>query len=97
VAVPVAWVLAETAPESLWLFLSAAISLAPLAGVIGRGTEQLARRSGPALGGFLDATFGNAAELHYPGRGPQQRAHRAAVTGGLSHPGDRIFLVPAQP
>jgi hypothetical protein len=37
VAVPVAWVLAATAPESPWLFLSAAISLVPLAGVIGLG------------------------------------------------------------
>src|SRR5437762_286332 len=63
VAVPVTWVLAATAPESPWLFLTAAISLVPLAGVIGLGTEQLARRSGPALGGFLNATFGNAAEL----------------------------------
>jgi Ca2+:H+ antiporter len=34
--------------------------------VIGLGTEQLARRSGPALGGFLNATFGNAAELNIP-------------------------------
>jgi Ca2+:H+ antiporter len=63
VAAPIAWVLAVTAPESPWLFLTAAISLVPLAGVIGLGTEQLARRSGPALGGFLNATFGNAAEL----------------------------------
>jgi Ca2+:H+ antiporter len=63
VAAPAAWVLAVMAPESPWLFLSAAISLVPLAGVIGLGTEQLARRSGPALGGLLNATFGNAAEL----------------------------------
>ncbi|HKB14100.1 MAG TPA: calcium/proton exchanger, partial [Vicinamibacterales bacterium] len=34
-----------------------------LAGLIGHGTEQLAMRSGPAWGGFLNATFGNAAEL----------------------------------
>ena len=63
VAAPVTWVLAVTAPESPWLFLTAAVSLVPLAGVIGLGTEQLARRSGPALGGLLNATFGNAAEL----------------------------------
>jgi len=31
--------------------------------LIGLGTEQLARRSGPGWGGFLNATFGNAAEL----------------------------------
>jgi Ca2+:H+ antiporter len=63
VAAPVAWILAATLPESPWVFLTAAISLVPLAGLIGLGTEQLARRSGPALGGFLNATFGNAAEL----------------------------------
>ena len=63
VAAPAAWVLAATAPESPWVFLTAAISLVPLAGIIGLGTEELARRSGPALGGLLNATFGNAAEL----------------------------------
>ncbi len=48
---------------SPWVFITAAASLIPLAGLIGLGTEQLARRAGPALGGFLNATFGNAAEL----------------------------------
>ena len=62
-AAPVSWVLAATAPGSPWVFVTAAVSLVPLAGLIGLGTEQLARRSGPALGGFLNATFGNAAEL----------------------------------
>ena len=60
---PVSWFLAATAKESPWLFMTAAVSLIPLAGLIGLGTEQLAERSGPALGGFLNATFGNAAEL----------------------------------
>ena len=60
---PVSWLLSRTAPGSQWVFLAAAISLVPLAGVIGLGTEELADRSGPALGGFLNATFGNAAEL----------------------------------
>jgi Ca2+:H+ antiporter len=45
------------------VFATAALSLVPLAGLIGLGTEQLARRAGPAWGGFLNATFGNAAEL----------------------------------
>jgi Ca2+:H+ antiporter len=62
-AAPLSWVLVAIAPGSAWIFLTAAISLVPLAGLIGLGTEQLARRSGPALGGFLNATFGNAAEL----------------------------------
>jgi Ca2+:H+ antiporter len=56
-------VLSMTAPGSQWVFIAAAVSLIPLAGVIGLGTEELAERSGPALGGFLNATFGNAAEL----------------------------------
>ena len=60
---PVSWTLAWTAPGSPWVFITAAASLVPLAGLIGLGTEQLARRSGPTLGGFLNATFGNAAEL----------------------------------
>lgn len=60
---PISWFLEASAPESQWVFLTAAVSLIPLAGVIGLGTEELAERSGPALGGFLNATFGNAAEL----------------------------------
>ena len=60
---PISWVLSTTAPGSQWVFITAAASLIPLAGVIGLGTEELAERSGPALGGFLNATFGNAAEL----------------------------------
>jgi Ca2+:H+ antiporter len=63
VAAPISWVLAVTSPGSSSIFITAAIALIPLAGLIGLGTEQLARRSGPAWGGFLNATFGNAAEL----------------------------------
>lgn len=63
VVVPVSWYLALTADTSLWLFVAAAISLIPAAGLIGEATEELANRSGPTLGGFLNATFGNAAEL----------------------------------
>jgi Ca2+:H+ antiporter len=63
VAAPVSWLLAAATPESPWVFLTAAGALVPLAGLIGLGTEQLARRSGPGWGGFLNATFGNAAEL----------------------------------
>ena len=45
------------------LFIVAAIAIVPLAGWMGRATEQLAVRSGAGIGGFLNATFGNAAEL----------------------------------
>ncbi len=48
---------------SIWVFLTSAVALVPAAGLIGAATEHLARRAGPTLGGFLNATFGNAAEL----------------------------------
>src|SRR5262245_35331303 len=63
IAAPVSWGIYVMAATSPWVFITAASSLVPLAGIIGLGTEQLAARSGPALGGFLNATFGNAAEL----------------------------------
>src|SRR5205814_9097059 len=63
IAAPVSWIASATAPGSSWVFVTAAASLVPLAGLIGLGTDQLALRSGPAWGGFLNATFGNAAEL----------------------------------
>jgi len=59
---PVSWFVAGRG-ESLWVFVLAAIVLIPAAGIIGQATEELANRSGPTLGGFLNATFGNAAEL----------------------------------
>ena len=48
VAAPVSWILEMTAPGTSWVFLTAAVSLIPLAGLIGLGTEELAHRSGPA-------------------------------------------------
>src|SRR4030095_3263282 len=45
------------------LFVVAAIAIVPLAGWMGRATEQLANRSGSGVGGVLHATRGNAAEL----------------------------------
>jgi len=44
-------------------FVLAAASLIPLAWLIGEATEHAAERTGPGIGGFLNATFGNAPEL----------------------------------
>lgn len=44
-------------------FVLAALGLIPLAGLIGMATETLAERLGSAIGGLLNATFGNAAEI----------------------------------
>jgi len=45
------------------LFVCSALGIIPVAGWIGRATEALAFRVGEGLGGLLNATFGNAAEL----------------------------------
>ncbi len=44
-------------------FVLAALGLVPLAGLIGLSTEVLAERLGHGIGGLLNATFGNAAEI----------------------------------
>ena len=49
-------------PETLE-FALAALSLVPLAWLIGEATEHAAEHTGPGIGGFLNATFGNAPEL----------------------------------
>jgi Ca2+:H+ antiporter len=45
------------------LFFSAALAIVPIASLIVHSTEQLATRTGDAVGGLLNATFGNAPEL----------------------------------
>src|SRR5215467_1067788 len=62
--VPVAVGVEVLAPERfLLVFVTSALAILPLAGWMGRATEQLAERLGEAVGGLLNATFGNAAEL----------------------------------
>ena len=45
------------------LFISSCLSIIPLAGWLGTATEHLAEKAGEGVGGLLNATFGNAAEL----------------------------------
>ncbi len=49
--------------DDVALFVLAALALIPLAWLIGEATEQAAHHTGPGIGGFLNATFGNAPEL----------------------------------
>ena len=49
--------------NSTALFVCSGLGIIPLAGWIGRATEALAARAGTGIGGLLNATFGNAAEL----------------------------------
>lgn len=45
------------------IFILAALAIIPLAGLMGEATEEIAVYTGPRIGGFLNATFGNATEL----------------------------------
>jgi len=49
--------------DPLLIFSTAAIAIIPLAGLMGRATEEIALHTTGAMGGFLNATFGNATEL----------------------------------
>ena len=49
--------------EPTWIFVTSCIAVIPLAGIMGKATEHLAAKLGAGLGGLLNATFGNAAEL----------------------------------
>lgn len=61
--VPISIVLEYLHIESTWVFISACLAIIPLAGFMGEATENLAVHAGPRIGGFLNATFGNATEL----------------------------------
>jgi Ca2+:H+ antiporter len=63
VAVPVAAVLHFLHASEVAVFAVSCLAIIPLAGLMGRATENLAESLGPGLGGLLNATFGNAAEL----------------------------------
>jgi Ca2+:H+ antiporter len=63
VLVPIAIVLEVAGGPDLAIFLTSAGAILPLAGLIGRSTEQLALHVGPRLGGLINATFGNVTEL----------------------------------
>jgi Ca2+:H+ antiporter len=63
VFVPVSLALERAQVPPPVLFFSAALAIVPIAALIVRSTEQLATRTGDAIGGLLNATFGNAPEL----------------------------------
>jgi Ca2+:H+ antiporter len=63
VLVPVSAVLQLAGGNELLIFLTSAGAILPLAGLIGRSTDQLAQHTGPRIGGLVNATFGNVTEL----------------------------------
>jgi Ca2+:H+ antiporter len=68
------------------VFLVAAAALVALAWMVGVATEQLGESSGPKVGGVLNATFGNAAELIitiFAVRAGQLEVATASITGSI--------------
>jgi Ca2+:H+ antiporter len=62
-AVPLSLGLAAAHASPVLVFGFACLAVLPLASYMGEATEHLASRTGPTVGGLLNATFGNAAEL----------------------------------
>jgi Ca2+:H+ antiporter len=87
-AVPVAVGLKLAGVGGVGMFIGAGLGILPLAALIGRATGALARRLGAGIGGLLNATFGNAAELIIGlmilARGPEfYPGVRATITGSI--------------
>jgi Ca2+:H+ antiporter len=61
--IPVAAVLHYSHAPALWTFIASGVAIVPLAGWMGKATESLAEKMGAGVGGLLNATFGNAAEM----------------------------------
>jgi Ca2+:H+ antiporter len=61
--VPVSIVLGLTHASPTLVFLASCLAILPLAGLMGEATEHLTHHTGPGIGGLLNASFGNAAEL----------------------------------
>src|ERR687895_2003385 len=63
VFIPAAVALELAHADPTLIFAAAAIGIVPTAALMGTATEELAERTGPGIGGFLNVTFGNAPEL----------------------------------
>ncbi len=87
VCVPAAIVVRFVAPGAqTLLFILSSCAIVPLAGLLGRATEQLAERTGEGIGGLLNATFGNAAELIIALAALRAGLHdvvKASITGSI--------------
>ena len=61
--IPLAVVLDVAGVSPVLIFFTSAAGVIPTAALMGKATEELADRSGPGIGGFLNVTFGNAPEI----------------------------------
>lgn len=87
VFVPVTVGLHFLAPDRQTLiFICACLAILPLAGWLGRATEQIAEKTDDSIGGLMNATFGNAAELIIAFAALRKGLHevvKASLTGSI--------------
>ena len=72
--------------DPTWVFFVSAMGIIPLAGMLGTATEQLTARVGAGLGGLLNASLGNAAELIIALAALREGLHdvvKASLTGSI--------------
>jgi Ca2+:H+ antiporter len=86
VFVPVAVVLELSHASGVYVFGASCLAIIPLAGLMGKATESLAETLGEGIGGLLNATFGNAAELIIATMGLKAGLYdvvKASITGSI--------------
>ncbi|HET9218441.1 MAG TPA: calcium/proton exchanger [Terriglobia bacterium] len=86
VMIPAAIVLEFIEADPLYIFIASAIAIIPLAGWMGRSTEWITEHLGPGIGGLMNATFGNAAELIIAIMALRAGLHdvvKASITGSI--------------
>lgn len=86
IALPLAILAKFAGWGDLWVFALAALGVVPLAHYIGEATDVLASYSGPQIGGLLNATLGNAAELIitiFAIQGGLLELVKASITGSI--------------
>ncbi len=84
--IPVGAVLHYTHAPEIWTFIASGIAIIPLAGWMGKATESLAEKLGAGIGGLLNATFGNAAEMIIAFQGLRaglSEVVKASLTGSI--------------
>ena len=84
--VPLALALEWGHADPLLIFITSGLAIIPLAGLMGEATEKLTHHVGAGLGGLLNASFGNAAELIIAVMALRQGLHdvvKASITGSI--------------
>jgi Ca2+:H+ antiporter len=84
--IPIAIGLELAHADASLIFVCSALGVIPTAALMGRATEELAARSGPGIGGFLNVTFGNAPELiiaFFALREGLQEVVKASIVGSI--------------